>query len=445
MKNKITYVVSSFIPSIEINQDFLQCLENFKRVKKATLLLMPSKSFYFKDEESILFQQQKDLLKDYVLLHDKTINKNLSIKTKITKNIGSDPLSDLKPFTAFEENCIIPFPSHRFKTIPRFVKNNSLPRGIWCSGSISNNHYPSKKSASEHYHKLGALIIEQHGAYFNVFQITYDEDKKGFYHLDKFYSKDKVKKAAPLAISMGDDHYLQLCHDTIKETKRVINKLKIPKIFHHDTLDFGNSESHHQFGKTITQIKNNISVYEEIKLTSDYVASYKKDIKHNIEQFMVPSNHPEHLEKWLDKNNKDILPQNQKFWHEISILKIDGKNVYEEALKMFNPLSGVNFYDRKDSLKVAGIEMLDHGDFGANGSKANPKQKSVSYNGKCITGHTHSPEITLLDSYVNGTSTKLILDYTNPSSSSSWLNTHTIVYKNGTKSHIHIIFNVSSI
>ncbi|MFM1781349.1 MAG: hypothetical protein RLZZ181_114, partial [Pseudomonadota bacterium] len=56
---------------------------------------------------------------------------------------------------------------------------------------------------------------------------------------------------------------------------------------------------------------------------------------------------------------------------------------------------------------------------------------------KSVTGHSHTPQI-LRDVYVVGTSTDTKPDY-GKGGPNSWMNTHCIVYPNGTRQLVNMI------
>jgi hypothetical protein len=112
----------------------------------------------------------------------------------------------------------------------------------------------------------------------------------------------------------------------------------------------------------------------------------------------------------------------------------------EYALFNENLYDDFKFLRRKDTLSIHGIECGSHGDYGANGAKGSNKSVGLAFTkGNVITGHEHSSSIGIYGNYVNGTMTHLSMPYTNDSGTSSWLHTHTLIYPNGKRSHIHLI------
>jgi hypothetical protein len=343
---------------------------------------------------------------------------------------------------AAKHGCLIlPFPRHRFKTVPRMLKESGTPRAIWCSGTISEpDTYKNNKSGQrmKDFHIKGALFIQvEDDKIFHIRQITFDG--KGFYDLNTYYEGNKfIEKIRPEAISMGDDHLLYLHPYAMKKTMELISQIKPKKIFRHDTLDFGSAGSHHLIGKHLTKAQLTVTMEQEFKLTSDSIKSFENKFPF-AKQYMVASNHTEHVDRYVDEARYHDDYPNHIVGLELALAKARGSNVYEYAMNKYNTLNNTIFLTRKESFKLAGVEMADHGDFGANGSKGTPREKGIVYSGKCITGHTHSPEIGVFGNYVNGTLTHLSLPYTKDSGSSSWLWTNTILYSNGTMSHFHII------
>jgi hypothetical protein len=433
------YIVTSYIPNADLCYDFIHTLQKCAAVEGAELLVGQSKANYRGDletpyEHMIQYELGKHLVKDFRKLNDKIAIHDFHESINVI-----DPLSGVESDVADRGCLIIPFPRHRFKTVPRMLRESGAPRAAWCTGSISHPYYKPTKSGSRmsRYHVYGALMVEVvDDEHFNIRQLTWDG--KGFYDLDKYYTKSGVSKNhAVAALSMGDDHAVFQDPRVMEATYALIEKINPKYLFRHDTFD-ACSVTHHLDSKKLTKALVNLSLEEEARITA-------RSIKHvevnypKINQVMVASNHPEHLDRYLDEARYKHDTTNHVLALELAWKKSEGKNVVEYLLNKYQPLNKTQFLARKQSFKVLGIEMVDHGDEGANGARGSSKEKGIVYSGKSVTGHTHSPEIGVYGNYVNGTSTFLSLGYTKDSGSSSWLNTHTIVYPNGKMSHYHII------
>jgi len=447
------YIVTSYIPNADIDVKFYNSLVVMSRDVGAEIIVADCKANYVNDPSSLLQYAIDEELKDVVVKGSFKFNNKLSL-TDYRQSINViDPISGMAIDSAASAlgNMIVAFPRHRFKSVARSLKHSKSPRGVWCTGTISEPYYKDTKSgaAMKNYHVKGALIVEVVDNHlFNIRQLQWDG--KGFYDLDTYYTHKKAKKVkdSMIGLSLGDLHPPFVNHDILNSTCDLIKKYKPSNIIVHDTFD-ATSISHHVANKHLTKslINNKLSNLEdEIRLTAK-VLQVISDAGKKSKVHIVKSNHDEHLEKYLDefRFKEDYINIQMALVlagrYIMYKKKLSDKMVLEYALKSYEKLSNVSFYTRDDKLSLAGYEVLNHGDFGANGARGNAKGAGVAFSGKVVTGHTHSPEISAFGNSVNGTMTNLSVSYTNDSGTSGWLNTHTIIYKNGTISHYHIILN----
>lgn len=443
------YIITSYIPNSDVNEKFLKCIKTFNKHNKSQLKVMVTKSNYT-DENDIPQELDSHLVAGDVF--EAYLNKNLLIYNMPVNVNLTNPLRGLQSEASAKGNLIVGSPTHCFKSVPRSLKHNKYPTGIWCTGSISKPYYKDTHGGivMRNAHITGALYVEIESAnLFNVFQITFDGE--GFYHLDKYYTPTKVKSGINIAgLSLGDLHPPFTNKYVLDKTIALMKQLKPKSVAYHDIFDAAGI-SHHTEGKYLTKalISDELPTLEkEGEITAQVLAQLINALP-DANHYIVKSNHDEHLIKYLDefrftKDSRnlilalDLCTQHVKFTRKLS--KVDALRflLSKYDSKTFNK-NNVHFLQRDDKIAVAGNEISNHGDAGANGSKGSTKETGIAFTGKAITGHTHSPEITIYGNYVNGTMTNLSLAYTNDSGTSSWLNTHTIIYPNGTKTHYHII------
>lgn len=447
------YIVSSYIPNADIDIDFYNALVTMSEKVDAEVIIADCKYNYKNDVNTLLQMTIDDELEDVIVRGSYKFNDKLTL-TDYRQSINViDPISGMAIDSAASAlgNMIVAFPRHRFKSVARSLKHSRSPRGVWCTGTISEPYYKDTKSgaAMKNYHVKGALIVEVINDHlFNIRQLQWDG--KGFYDLDTYYTPNGAKKVkgSMEGLSLGDLHPPFTNLLVLNETRNFIEKYKPANIMLHDAFD-GCSISHHVEGKHITKAIINRSMKnlaDELMLTAetiDMIAEASRSSKVHV----VKSNHDEHLERYLeefrfkdDYINLDMALYLARVYINYKKGETD-QSPLEHSLRTYAPLTNVFFHDRDDKLNLAGWEVLNHGDYGANGARGNAKGSGVAFNGKVITGHTHSPEISAFGNSVNGTMTNLSLGYTNDSGTSGWLNTHTIIYKNGTISHYHIILN----
>lgn len=435
-KNKKTYIFSTIVPGAKVDVEFFQALKKYSNHKKSELVLLPSDKNYSTDSISNDY-------KAYIPKEDelpRKINNNLFISEHSTNVNLKDPISGLDSIVSNLGCLIVPATRHRSKMVPRMLKVDHTPRAIWCTGSITEPYYKKTKtgSAVKHLHTMGALIVEViNNETFFVRQLTWDG--KGFYDLDKYCTHKSVKSNQKIKLlNMADDHVVGINPKVRNATKDLIKKLKPSIIMHHDTLDCA-SISHHLEGKHITKANINMTLEQEAQITAKHIDEMVASSK--AKHYLVASNHPEHLDRYLDECRYRDDAVNHILALELALEKAKGGCAVECLLKRYSKLTRFKILTRKDSFIVDGIEQSNHGDEGSNGSRGSSKEVGLTHGGKVTTGHTHQAEIGIYNNYVNGTMTYLSLGYTRDSGSSSWVNSHTLQYNNGTRSQYFIMPN----
>lgn len=436
------FIITSYIPAAKTNKHALETLQFMADDIGAELKVFPTNANYVDDQEELpdLFLPEEA---GYYL------NKNLFISDMLVNVNLIDPITGLEAISSEKGSLIVPSPTHRFKSVARSLKHHAGPRGIWCTGSISEPYYKDTKSGLQKkgYHKLGALLVELKGNdIFSIRQLTYNNGS--VCDLDKMYTKDgKIHKIRP-SISLGDLHPPFTSQYVLSATTVLINRLNVKSIVFHDSFD-ATSISHHVEGKHLTKAlisKEIPSLKQEVRITALTMQHLLMLAPKDLEVYVAKSNHDEHLDRYLDEFRfktdytnllyaLDLIKQKVKFKQGNS-----PQDSLEFALKSSGLDQKVVFLERDSKLDIHGYECSNHGDYGPNGSHGNAKSHGLSFTGgKTITGHAHTPEIGVYGNSVNGTMTKLTLPYTNDSGTSGWINTHTLIYPNGSISHYHII------
>lgn len=441
-----TYLISSYIPNADLEMGFIQALNKCAEHKDAEILLIQNQANTLSDLEDPFNEAIEEEVAPFKIMGDKKLNDNLWISAYTCPINIIDPLSGMESDAAKMGCFVMGFPRHRFKTVPRMLRESHMPRAIWCTGSISHPYYKNTKSGRRvsKYHIVGALVVEVLSEKkFTIRQLEWDGE--GFYDLNHYYTSDSVSDEtgkAVDAISLGDDHAVHNNPFVVDETIKLFQLLRPKKVFHHDTLDCC-SISHHVEGRYLTKAAIAMTLEQEGETTVKYLSKMiSATSKWKAQHYAVASNHPEHLIRYLEEARYIEDEFNYILGHKLAIRQYEQGDAIEWFLKKYlskyAKLPRFTLLKRKDSFKVNDIEMADHGDEGSNGSKGNSKEKGIVYDGNSVTAHEHSPSIGVWGNSVNGTMTYLSLGYCKDSGSSSWLNTHTAVYNNGKRTHLHI-------
>lgn len=217
----------------------------------------------------------------------------------------------------------------------------------------------------------------------------------------------------------------------------MIKKLNPKNVVMHDLFD-GYSINPHVAGKRLllSKMANEgiLSLKGELELLKDEVTLLSK-IARNV--VIVASNHDDFINRYLEKGAYVKHPYNSDMAHELWGQKVKGANVLEYYVnnRSKTPLNNVKWLKVDESFKVAGVELGQHGDRGANGAKGSISSLESAFV-KCIVGHSHTPEILRNVAYV-GTSSYLQLDYNK--GASSWMQAHALVYEDGTFQIVNFI------
>lgn len=436
------YIISSYIPAAKTDRNALKTLQFMAKKLGAELKILPTKANYIDEQEELpsLFTPDQG---GYYL------NNNLYISDMLVNHNIIDPISGLESISSEKGSLIVPAPTHRFKSVARSLKHHSGPRGIWCTGSISKPYYKITKSGlrKKGYHKLGGILVEiKNNDIFSIRQLTYN--RGSICDLNKQYTKHgKIKKIRP-SMSLGDLHPPFTSEYVLDKTANLIKELNIKSIVFHDSFDAA-SISHHVEGKHLTKalISGTLPTLEhEVEITADTMNRVIKQGPKDLKVYVAKSNHDEHLDRYLDEfrfktDYTNLLYALDLIKQKVLFKRSESKqDSLEFGLKQVGLDKRVIFLERDDKLDIHGFECSNHGDYGPNGSRGTAKNQGLSFTGgMTITGHTHTPEIGVYGNSVNGTMTKLTLPYTNDSGTSGWINTHTIIYPNGSFSHYHII------
>lgn len=443
--SKKTFVISSVQSNTEVNSAFLNSLKVYCDKNDAALMLIPVR--YGASMEGVDTHSYPPEITDYLFENNISIHPKLRVLglLKITAT-SSNPLSGLNPLSK-GDSLIIGHSQLQLNTMP--VQLDDHPVIITTTGSISKLNYSLTKQGykAEFNHSMSAVVVELDGDSFHIRHLNFDG--VGFYDLETYYDSNGtyLRRNPVTAVVTGDEHAIFMSDEVRKATygeDGIVTKFKPTYIVRHDVLDCY-SVSHHHKNDTITKYKkfvnkqNNIA--DEIQKTVEMIVQTTPTGSTNI---LVPSNHTDHLTKWLNECDIKNEPWNAKLYHWLMFSVYDAIDRKEENVDPFTLLvhnelnsNGVKtlFLNRRSTFKIHDIEVAIHGDKGANGSRGS-RHQLANLPAKTVIGHSHSPGISG-GCYQVGTSSNLDLEYN--VGPSSWLNTHVIIHANGKRQLINII------
>ena len=446
------YVITSAQNATGIHTAFFRALKNYCKVNDAVLVIVP---FRYRNHSSVWSKVDENQdwwneeLLEYMYDGRLFINDNLQLLSdiKVTPTAVT-PLSGLETITGGDSG-IVGHPKIEMRCIA--TPANKLPKMMMTTGACTLMNYTDTKAGKkgEFHHTFGAIVVEVDGNQFHTRTINAMRDGS-FCELAggvKRYTGNKVTKLKGIeALVMGDTHVDFLDPEVYTATfgdDGMVKVLKPKKLVWHDLLDFY-CRSHHDTPLTaVTKAREGLdNVREEIERAVKFIVDHTPK---GVVSVLVPSNHNEHLEKWINEADWKYEGINAETYLETALAIIRSTKVgpggaeWEDPfhwwVKKLAPGNKFTLLRRDVSDCTKGIELSMHGDKGLNGARGS--LMSLSKIGvKSIIGHSHTPGIRD-GCYQVGTSSVLRRDWN--SGPSSWMHTHAIVYPNGKRSLIHMI------
>lgn len=456
-KNK-RYVVTSAQNATKVNEPFLKSLLKYCEANDAELVVIP---YRYKNPTSIWTHNNLKeewwhaSIKDYVADHERKIGKHIRIMGNIKiQPTATNPLSGFDTVSGLD-SAIFGHPNIEFKSVP--AAPNKMPKILVTTGSVTIPNYTDSKAGHKaaFHHKYSAVVVEiDSEEIFHLRHLT--SDAKGhFYDLDKKYTQTEVISGQrALALVAGDIHAEVVSEEAVRalftDADSLAEVVQPENFVFHDLID-GSARSHHNIRDALGRYRkhlfnDNNNVEQSLQKVANFIESISREDTVN---YIVKSNHDEHIERWLKEADPNSDPENAKFYHYLKYHQY--KSVYEnkkfDVIEFWceNPdefrgmdedvFNRTYFLSRNENMEIGGIELSLHGDIGPNGARGSLRNLS-RLGQKLIIGHSHTPGISN-GSYQVGTTSDLVLDYVR--GPSSWLHTSAIIYPDGNVTLITVI------
>jgi len=431
---KKRFVITTAVTGAKVDTNFLKSIDLYCAKNKAQLLVLVSIS----DNKNTLIDPA--LAKYSIIVNDTKINSNISILGIKNSAKRADPVTGLPRVGQRNGTFISASPKQRLKYV---ATGSNLPHALMSPGAITSPNYikstvliAQNDYVASNDHVMGAVIVElAEGGFYHFRQVQADKQGR-FADMGRLYSPSSIANYAPEAMVLGDWH----SGETDLQVASALDKLsvdtKTKSWIIHDAFS-GNSINHHVKDKHLTKAKmameNKLSLQDEL----DVFVQDLVDMSSKRKVVVVKSNHDEFLDRYLDAGYYVTDYQNHKLALQLALHVLDGKNPLKEYFnsKVKATKHEIKWLERDESYQISDIELGQHGDVGSNGARGSAVSMESAY-GKCVYGHTHTPNI-LRDAWCVGTTSKLKLDYNR--GASSWLNTSCLVYANGQRQLINVI------
>lgn len=364
-------------------------------------------------------------------------------------------------------SCIFGSPKMQLQMIP--VLEGDKPKMMLTTGACTVKNYTDSKAGKkgEFHHVLGFAVVEiKDEETFYVRQVS-AEDNGDFCDLynevnfigedeypwetenEEFYKPLELKGDCKInnlnnieACVLGDLHWGHHDPEVISKTHELLTKLEPEHVVLHDVFD-GYSISHHTMKDPFMQYAKEVNNMNCLKKEVDEMLEGLSEFENYKNVVIVRSNHDDFLDRWVKNEDwkKQPTPKNSPLYMEYSAMLLrqyanslsDVKGIIPEIIT--NRFPNFKTLGRRDSYKVLGWELGQHGDIGSNGTRGSLLQMRT-LNTKIVVGHYHSPG--RMDGALSvGTSTHRRVGYN--MGPSSWLQSHVIIHKNAKSQHINFI------
>lgn len=448
MKGKKKFVITSAQNATPVHKEFLKSLHTYCDKNDAFLIVIPyryhnptsvfadsSEDWWYNEVEPYLINTRIELSKNLVLLAD--------IKLQPT---AKTPLTGIEGFTS-TASCIVGHPKYQLSSVA--TRQGDMAKLMSTTGSVTLKNYTNSKAGKvgNHHHVYGAAIVELDGDLFHVRHVSAADDGS-FIDLDKEYTPTGVNKSENIeALVMGDLHHWFLdpsVDASIFGKDGVVNALKPKKLILHDVIDFYSASHHHRLEPFIKYAKHKFgknNIKQEIEDFCDYLIERIKN-KKTLETFIIPSNHDDHMSRYIREVDWRTDPENSEFYLETALHMLrqtkflttgsETPKAFKYWLEKYLSDHQVKILDRDESLEIANVEHALHGDLGSNGSRGSVINLT-KIGVKATIGHSHTPAVrdgVFCVGHCTGG-----MEYAK--GPSSWLTSHCILYSNGKRTLIH--------
>ena len=384
-RKKKKYIVTSCTSNTAINHDFLDALEQLASDNDAQIIIIPTR---YKNPEKIFEEKEyvwHQRTHKYILKKDFKVNSTLSILNKPISPTKKHPLSGIKAVSGIK-SAVYGHPQVSLQTAA--TPANEESKIIMTTGTISEKDYSSGTygTQADFHHSFGATYIHVDGKNFHPLQLNWSEKTKDFYFLNKRYTKEGSSDSFSVpSLIQGDSHAVWQDKGVLKARKRLMSMTSPESLVWHDLHDH-KYKSHH----ATTVEKIHMAMNNEFLVEKELNISLKllEDFGQGVDNYIIGSNHNDHLDKWLWKHKDEEDPHNALFVSKLKTTVIESKKPAFEAWIKEKLTVNAIFPSRGKACLVKDIDISQHGDVGGNGSRASARQ-FADFQRKVVVGHSH--------------------------------------------------------
>jgi hypothetical protein len=434
-------LVTSAQNNTEVDFNFLESLKQAAKYYKCDIAIIP---VHYKNVTLFKRDDKKEWFPDvlpYLVKGDIQFN-NVLIRSDVKINATTLwPLAGKQAHGGPHKWTVFGHP--QIQSEPVASPGNMMPKRMYTSASCTVENYSitDMGEKARFHHCIGGLILEKFNDVCFVRRINAAPDGT-FYDLDKHFSPDGVTEGHRIdALVPGDEHvkFNAAKKPTYTDKGSIVKKLKPRYIVRHDVLD-GYAGSHHHEKDPVLQFRKHHNGDNDYRRELDQCIDFINDTTpSDAVTLIVPSNHHDHLSKWLnsvdmrkDHTNALLIAELNLRMREAALMGKEYDPFYLYASPRLT--CRFEFMSRNEPYLIGDVDHSQHGDVGTNGSRGSAKSMAkTTY--KMTIGHSHSARE--CQGVVQVGSSTGRLDYERGLSDHSI--THCIQYENGKRTLIDII------
>ncbi len=423
----------------EVHENLMKGFENYCQANGSELIVLKMAG---KNASETIFHESIQERPE-LFFGNRALNSNIKICDMVVPPQNVDPSTGRLRFAQKDTTLIYAHPKQRLRAVP--ASNSKLPRLLVTTGAVTTPNYNRSNHRGDvayRDHAYGGVVVEIiDNICYNVRFVRSQRDGQFIDMGLKYNGGAKPQKAGVEALVLGDIHAGDEDPLTMGANFEMIDFFKPKRLILHDLFD-GHSINPHERDLQISRIRQfeagRLSLENELKHCRDVLCDFADAVGKKSKVYIVASNHPYFLNRYLQDGDFMKEPWNAKLALKLAEKMAEGKDPLKEGMALMGKVpSNVVFLKLRDDLQVWGYQLASHGHRGNSGSKSSNAVSREIAHGKSITGHSHTPEV-FRNTDIVGTSSRLDLDYAE-GSASSWMAANEVLYEGGIRQLLPII------
>lgn len=388
------YFITAVMPEAEVMKNAIESIQAYQEHSDAELVVIPMRGIHHTHK---YYSDSVMKLSDHFCTELDIGKKLKAIDLQIyasSKNI----FSDAHEFAvSWEKSLIIAHVKQDMQSV--YVKDSTKPKIVLSTGTITDRKFQKTASGFRGRESLvpGGIVVEIDPESNRFYWRNVQFDSRGGFHVNRHYFSPAGEDASNIIYAVcPDTHFGFEVPEYVNGFIDMVNEFKIPEVGLNDIMD-SYSISHWHINDMMTLAKKvEIEHFRTLENELNFVGNKLKEWAERMPETrlnIIPSNHHEHIERYLTNQRYVNEPHNFRLALELSGELLKDKNPLEYYIKTRFPELNerVNFYGRNQSVIISKRKYnIVHGHIGPGMGPLTRKLAKKSY-GRVSQGHVHAP------------------------------------------------------